>query len=506
MNIDRYDELHVVSDLHLGGANINGKNFQIFNQGERLAGFIRNLLARSAGRIGLVLNGDIVDFLAESPACYLDTERAIQKLDRIYTDPAFTPVWEALSAFITVPGRQLIIVLGNHDVELALPPVRTWLIDKLSGGNDERKGRITYATDGAGHACEVGGKRVLCIHGNEVDSWNVVDYFSLLKVARSLNRGQKPDEWDANAGTRLVIDVMNEIKKKYPFVDLLKPEKRAAIPIVAALDPSQASKAFTIAGCLNRQSEDGSRIDRGLLVVDPRQTKEADANELNELEILMQGTFRGLDGKGGSDQVSALLSSAYKDIERGIDPKKAQDMDEELLSLGDSLNRVKEWFGRLAGSVSAEDLLRAALKSLLRNDDTFKLDGKDEIFDKLEGRVGRDVHYVIAGHTHLARVKERQSGGYYYNSGTWIRLIELTDAMLEDEVFSKIYNAIKGKNGTGSSIDELDQLDLGPNHGSLIKNNTTHAVSVINENGVTYGQIGLVDDNGGLQAVIGTRR
>jgi len=509
MSVEKFCELHIVSDLHLGGINVNGKNLQIFNQGTRLANFIKNItIHRPGDRIGLVLNGDIVDFLAESPACYLDTEKAIQKLERVYTDPAFSSVWETLSAFIAQPRRQLIIVLGNHDVELALPPVRTWLMDKLSGGNDERKGRITYATDGAGHTCEVGGKCVLCVHGNEVDSWNVVDYFSLLKVSRSLNRGQKPAEWDANAGTRLVIDVMNEIKRKYPFVDLLKPEKKAAIPIVAALDPGQASKAFTIAGCLNRQSEDASKIDRGLLAVNLAQTRKANSNELIDLERLMRYTFGELDERDGSVQVSALLSSAYRDIERGIDPKKAQDMDEELLSLGDSLNRVMEWFERLAEKVSAKELLRIALKSLLRNDDTFNLEGMDEIYEKLKDRVGPDVHYVIAGHTHLARVKERQPGRYYFNSGTWIRLIELTDSMLENEEFSRIYETIKGKNGEGSSMDALDTLnDLGPDRkGSLIKKETNYAVSIINENGQTYGQIGLVEASGSLQALENTRR
>ncbi len=402
----------------------------------------------------------------------------------------------------------MIIVLGNHDVELALPPVKAWLIDKLSGGNDERKGRISYATDGAGYTCEVGGKRVLCVHGNEVDSWNVVDYFILLKVARSLNRGQKPDPWDANAGTRLVIDVMNNIKRKYPFVDLLKPETKAAIPIVAALDPGQASNVFKIAGLYERQSEDGTKIDRGLLIVDPNQLKKIDAAAQSEIEKLMLNTFAGIDKKDSSNRIADLLSSVYNIIEQGVDPKKAQDLDKELLSLGDSLDRLKDWFSRLAGSVSAEELLRAALTRLLRNDDTFSLNGTDETFDKFKERVGPDVHYVIAGHTHLARVKERQPGRYYYNSGTWIRLIELTEEMLQDNnAFSQIYETIKGPDGNGSSIEALDNLNgLGPGHASFVKKDTTHAVSIINEGGSAYGQLSLVDANGNLSQVKNTKR
>jgi len=50
-----YDELHVVSDLHLGGE----PGFQIFDQGEELAALIDLLRLRpSERRVALVLNGD----------------------------------------------------------------------------------------------------------------------------------------------------------------------------------------------------------------------------------------------------------------------------------------------------------------------------------------------------------------------------------------------------------------------------------------------------------------
>lgn len=65
------------------------------------------------------------------------------------------------------------------------------------------------AVNGAGYSCTVGNKQVLCLHGNEQDSWNAVDFKELLDVARAINRRQTPKDWDANAGTRLVVDVMN---------------------------------------------------------------------------------------------------------------------------------------------------------------------------------------------------------------------------------------------------------------------------------------------------------
>ncbi len=228
----------MVSDLHFGGR----PGFQIFSQGETLAAFIRTLTPSSVRQIGLVLNGDIVDFLAEEAPAYLDPLGAVSKLTRISRDPAFSMIWQALADFVAQPNRQLILVLGNHDVELALPPVRQWLLEHLTGEDAASRGRIIFALDGAGFACRVGDKRVLCLHGNEVDGWNVVDYAALLGVARALNRNESPPEWDANAGTRMVIDVMNPVKKQYPMVDLLKPESQAVVPILLTLDPSQLKK------------------------------------------------------------------------------------------------------------------------------------------------------------------------------------------------------------------------------------------------------------------------
>ena len=64
----------------------------------------------------------------------------------------------------------------------------------------------------------------------------MVDYRALRNVSRAMARGAPLPEWDANAGTRMVIDVMNPLKATYPFVDLLKPEIEASIPALVALE------------------------------------------------------------------------------------------------------------------------------------------------------------------------------------------------------------------------------------------------------------------------------
>ena len=76
MVLPNYDQLYIISDLHFGGRC----GLQIFKQGETLAAFIQQLTNRPSSKVGLVLNGDIVDFLAEENATYLDPVGALDKL------------------------------------------------------------------------------------------------------------------------------------------------------------------------------------------------------------------------------------------------------------------------------------------------------------------------------------------------------------------------------------------------------------------------------------------
>ena len=68
--------------------------------------------------------------------------------------------------------------------------------------------------------------KVVCVHGNEVDSWNVADYERLRRIGRDYQFGVSVEGWTPNAGAQMVIEVMNQIKRDYPFVDLLKPCRR----------------------------------------------------------------------------------------------------------------------------------------------------------------------------------------------------------------------------------------------------------------------------------------
>lgn len=444
-----FDEIYVISDIHMGGR----PGFQILRHWERLGRFIEHLGGvRSGEKVALVLNGDVIDSLAEEIHGYVATREAVGMMDRIYAN--FMPVWEGLASFIRQPGRHLIWVTGNHDIELSLPEVEYSIRQRIAGGDTALNGAMTFATKGAGYACYVGDARVFCTHGNEVDDWNIVDYGRLGELGNALNAGCDIDHkrWSPNAGTKLVVDVMNLVKRQYPFVDLLKPETKVVVPILLVLDPSLAhhidvESAFGVTwGKLK-----GQFIRRGLLgaedeapsaVRNPGDAAELALNELLGGHLLSLVSDGGESTKANADD---LLLEAEA-VVRGEHITAQLDDDEGTLG----------WFGmaldRLRG-VDKVEALRNALLDWLQNDESFRIGNQDETFERIATRVDPTVDIIVTGHTHLERAIPMGDRRFYYNCGTWIRLIRFTEEMLnKPEQFQNVMEAIE--QGSMQALDE----------------------------------------------------
>lgn len=448
---ERFDELHVVSDLHMGGET----GFQIFKLGDVLARAIEAIRKRAKTKqIALLINGDMVDFLAEDIPMYFDPDGAIAKLDRIVGDDAFKPVFKALRQFVQTDDRTLIINLGNHDLELALPWVREHFLDVLSGGQDQARGRIRLAFDGTGYRCDVGHSKVLCLHGNEVDAWNVCDYEMLRRQGRDRNFGHDVKPWLPNAGAKMVIDVMNEIKKQFPFVDLLKPELEAVVPTLLALNPDakpRVSEAFGIAKKLTRD-----KIRRWFGFLDASENGGAEYPGVLEeasLDSLLQQTYGSPlatpQRDGGIDE---LLRETDERLERGVNPMDLISNETAQQQLGGFDAIVKLFRGK-----PQHEVLREALEGLAKNQ-SFDLKNADSFYKDLDELVDDKIDFLCAGHTHLERALHRSEGsGVYYNSGTWVRLIRLSpDILGSAEQFKRYYEAFK--KGKMQALDDEEGL------------------------------------------------
>lgn len=436
-----YDEVHIVSDLHIGGA----PGFQVFGAASELAALIRHFRERDPKRrLALVINGDMVDFLAEPNARYFEPQQAVAKLDRIFDqEPAFADVWKELQAFVHTASRYLVIVLGNHDLELALPWVRERLLAKLAGSDDAARGRIRLEFDGAGFRCAVGGSSVLCLHGNEVDTWNVTDFEMLRRIGRDYQQGRSVPEWTPNAGTQLVIDVMNDVKKAYAFVDLLKPETPAVVPIILALEEARWPQIRRVLGVASHLSWDTVRRAAGFLSDDEQPNPTA-----------LQGLFP-VDSRPAEiaafrpPQANALAQLRHAERLHKNETNPIALTPDGQLGFVDAARAM----------LRREDRVSVVLAQLqgLEKDRSFHPAHRDATCEQVDRYVSNDVNWVVTGHTHLERILPRaEGGGTYINTGTWIPLIRLTEAMLSSlDEFKKVFAVLE----SSRTIDALRRME-----------------------------------------------
>lgn len=445
MELPNYAEIHVVSDLHMGGSPAE---FQILRESKRLAAYVRWVARQQPNSpVALVLNGDVIDTLAESVDGYIAIDEALTVVQRIMSDASFACVWDALADFVKLPNRSLVIVIGNHDVELALPPVQRAIVARLAGEDRAARASIEFATQGAGYTCTVGNARVFCTHGNEVDPWNYVRYEDLSKAARRLNCGRslKASQWDPNAGTKLVKDVMNEVKRRYAWIDLLKPETQAAIGVLLVMDPRQAGKIAQLPAIAGTLAQGAWEYDGRLSVEGFAPAGRAAPPAFEQLLGPSMAAGMQLANPGASQTVDEMLLAAETNFANRRHGALPEDQ-----TLG--LPRVV--WDRLTGwirGVGKHEALRRALVDWLETDKSFDVDTQDFTFKEVTASVGTGIDFIVTGHSHLERAID-MGGRYYFNCGTWIRLLRFSAAMLKNEdTFKPVYDVLE--NGKMSAID-----------------------------------------------------
>lgn len=476
--IAEYEEIYIISDIHMGGT----PGFQILRETQRLADFIRWVaMRRPDKRVALVLNGDVIDTLAEDSSGYVAVDDGWRTIKRIiFDEPSFTPVWDALKDFAGTDQRSLVILIGNHDIEVAFPAVQRMIMERLTNCDAAAHARIEFSTHGAGFACNIGKSRVFCTHGNEVDGWNYNRYEDLSKVARRLNTGRSlvADDWIPNAGTRMVKEVMNDVKRKYAWIDLLKPETSAAVGTLLAIDPSQIGKIKQLPSIVGAKLEGGLQVDQRLSAegLQPPAPTSFSLDSLLGVNVLASMQTAGArPSQSGDDMLLAMESRAPG---ARIGTSKMGDAPLGLPQL--IWDRLTGWIT----GVGPEEALRRALQDWLRGDKSFDIGDKDETYTDIISRLGSSVHFVVTGHTHLERAIDMGGGRFYFNSGTWIRLMRFTEAMLANsESFKPIYEIL-----TDGSMDAIDS--------SPLLMDLTSVVSISLENGKTVGRLSHVMPNG----------
>jgi UDP-2,3-diacylglucosamine pyrophosphatase LpxH len=496
--------LFVISDLHLGGrpdardakGNVTPGS-QICNAYPELVAFIRWLTTQGAdvapADLELVINGDLVDFLADdgeddaslrAQIWTANEDDVIRKLDRIVWRARvdlYDGVFQALRDFLA-GGHRLTLLLGNHDVELALPAVRRHLTELLGGEGV----RLKFIYDGEAYA--VG--PVLIEHGNRYDPWNAINHSTLRQERSMLSRGLRPNEKERKdlyfvvpAGTYLVIHFMNRIKSRYRFIDLLKPETNAVVPLLLALEPDYRPdldaivRAGPIArdvlrrvlGPRQREAAVPTRDRGGLLSDHAAEKGEAARSRGDEL------VNRAVSQPPAGSRLPAEERNPWEDViadqDVSLDDVLAQTLKPEdlpffrvtpaehghPLSFHESVDRAVNWLSarvkvltEKAGSASAYfhvaeartdaqrlRQLHAALAQLTCGDASFDLGKELSGYEDAARDTAKSGGFQVVtyGHTHLPKqisLVERGSGPpWYFNTGTWCDVMRLPAAIAE---------------------------------------------------------------------------
>lgn len=390
------ESIFVISDLHLGGDT--GFQMCTARGRRRLAAFIQSIPQQltPGQQAHLVLAGDIVDFLAEEPfaAFTADDVAATRKLARIMDHSDTADVWQALRGFVSA-GHSLSLLLGNHDLELSLPGPRRLLHERIGTRG------VDFLYD---NQAFVRGP-LLIEHGNRYDNWNTVPHDALRAVRSALTRREHPPAMSTVAGSELVVRVMNGLKRQYAFIDLLKPETEAAIPLLAVLDPGALFQLKKIANLARqaartriRRDASGAPEDSGLI---------SGESEQPETQMLRE----------------ALELVGYSEEEIG------------------AREHLKSWWElyRAGGSENRQEQLRRLRKALQiyvrEQHETFAVDEESPRYlNPAAALAARGFRVVVFGHTHLAkRVPMHGGGALYLNTGTWAELMRIPGEVISDD-------------------------------------------------------------------------
>lgn len=399
----------VISDIHLSQPPMP----LMMRHPAALANFIGDLPRRAHPneRVHLIVAGDFIDFLAMQPfdAITLDSAVAGRKLlDALAGENAC--VVEALRS-ASRDGVRLVVMAGNHDLELAHPAVQNAFMELL-GDIPMRPEFIVH-----GQAWRRGG--LLVEHGNRYDGANENDWDGMRELVSSQSRGQALHTRDKfnfgqlvhpSAGSQLVTQVLNSVRHRYPFVPLMQPEGVLTALLLRVLEPSLGFDWKKVARLLQTQEAAQRNAPSGRRNI-AATTQDGDAE---------------LDRVFGEEYRSLLQPAAMREI--GATDWLRLFASERADSIAQCLRR---------GEVPSSGVLQR-LQLLLRrmhlDEAAFSLSGDTGELGAaaamMHGREG--IQTVVMGHTHVPRQVGDAPIPSYINTGTWTDFVRVPpEAMID---------------------------------------------------------------------------
>jgi UDP-2,3-diacylglucosamine pyrophosphatase LpxH len=446
----RPTRIFVISDLHLGGDAPAMMSFP-----QVLAEFITSVPTRIRPdeAIELVIAGDVIDFLAielggKVDAWTVDPQRAVAKLEKAIARDK--PVYDALATHLAA-GHGLTILIGNHDLELALPAVQAALCKHLKC----RPGAIHFVDDG--RAWRFG--RAHVEHGNRYDDANLNDWTSLREIASSQSRGETPlSQLQPSFGSQLVRDVVAKHKPTFEFLDTLQPQGVLVAYLMATLDPSLISSLPDLLKVWRGQRKEAGnpvgaapkdKAHRGEPATRRDEpTAQHPVQLLAEVDLGSELDLAKLDamfdkhpppepdgskpvtrsGKPVTRSGKPVTTRSGKPVTRSNEPLKVvrellRPTDESLINYFSRDERVPQW--RLRH-------VQTTLLEMTWGDNSLESNGPVGTWGHAAERIRRhtDAQVVVMGHTHQAREVREKGLAIYINTGTWADLVRIPTEVL----------------------------------------------------------------------------
>lgn len=430
----------VLSDLHLG----NGGVYDCYAGGTELCRLLEREALLQPTR--LICNGDTIDFLLNEDPLSLDRGRAVRQAQAAMALPENAAIWAQLGRVLQA-GGEVVIRLGNHDAELALPEVQAVLRSALRQPPSVES-RLRFQTgdepEESGGILQIGGARILVTHGEQADRWNQLDYPRLRRLAAatpspSTGPAVAAESFEYPPGSRLVKKLLNPLKARYGmrFADLLKPDFGGAALTALAVNPLAVrtllgSAALSILWQLQRRRS-------------------------------LAPTFaEGASGDGSSDATEGSFGLPERIRGAGLDAGEAQALQALLqpgsgasFAEGSAANDTPDPDGRSAGNRQSSallKLLRAGLSTYAagqrrlagrEGERFFALSPSDAEWGEAQRLASKyRVGAVLFGHTHAARFfAERDL--VYVNTGTWIWLMQLPPADADTATWADFLDALR---------------------------------------------------------------
>jgi UDP-2,3-diacylglucosamine pyrophosphatase LpxH len=389
---------YIVSDLHLGAGDV----LDDFRCDREFADFLHFISRRRGAE--LILNGDFIDFVAvrlekssTKPFSRLGCteEESLRKLEKVIQ--AHPLCFSALRAFIAGDNR-VVLVPGNHDVDLFWPRVRDRLLHELGDPGSEG---FYFESSGVYRAGPLHVE-----HGNQYFADSAFEDFTH-PFLRDPKTGELRLErcW----GTCFLEYFANGmISERHPFINNVRP-----IPTMIFLGLQEESWWLKIAYSY--------KLIRFILKVGFPPFRES----RDLLKRLREGRL-SREGYGGRRLVG-LLSGRGKVENTGFPdgiPAESCPEEEGLSSTG---GEAEEGAAGETGARPEE-----------RNEESFFLDPlatREDALSVAARRIllsGDGVDVVVFGHDHRYFSNELQPlvggerGKYYVNTGTWIPMLFLT--------------------------------------------------------------------------------